>query len=324
MKARHRKKALNMNHNRLVSLFTVCIASLGLGSTRCNAQEYDATIAYIETVSELGKQAHQLGTFAWDYHKPESTSRCTDCHVGTESETEDGQSWVFRYVNAITDRGVLLGDFRVGNLQDPILRGHLQLEEKPALVVWNAPEGSTQLKSGDVLLSLNGKPIEDAVGFKKAVGETDTEEIKIACIRAGKHIDLKVSRESLLDKPEPQLFKIGVQVEQPSAALRSQLQLYANEGILVIDVVADSPAQKSGLKKHDILLRADSVRLTAFEDLDATVQASEGAPMKLVVLRSGKEEAILVKPVAQDKPEFKPVCPGMTADSYIRVLNQDS
>lgn len=280
----------------------------------------------IHKFADISRAQAEIGAieYAWSLTHPIAKEDCSVCHVGTiEPDAGSRDSWAFDYVNTLTEQGVLIGNFRVGNLQDPILRGHLQLGDVPALVVWSAPEDVKELQSGDVLLSVDGKRVEDAVSFKKAINRIDSGKITLDAVRAGKHLELSVSRELLLDKPEPTSYKIGVQVEQPSAALRSQLQLYANEGILVIDVVSESPAQKAGLKKHDILLRADSIRLTAFKDLDASVQASEGAPMKLIVLRNGKENAMLVKPIAQEKPQIKPVCPGMTADGYMRIQNHD-
>ena len=272
--------------------------------------------------ADATQQALDWVSIGWDVH--ESNSKCSDCHVSKpDAEATPQLSWEVRYLNVISDRGVLVGDYRVGNLQDPILRGHLRLKDSPALVVWSAPENTDSLLDGDVLLKINGKAVGGAVAFKKRIAGIEEKSVELECIRAGEKVQLTLDRNALTDKPNPKIFKIGVKVEQPTAALRSQLQLYANEGILVTEIVGESPAAKAGVKQHDILLRADSLRLTAFEDLDAAVQASKGAPMKIVVLRGGKESAVLVQPIAMPEPEFSPVCPGLTVDSYINILGQD-
>jgi uncharacterized protein (TIGR03067 family) len=70
----------------------------------------------------------------------------------------------------------------------------------------------------------------------------------------------------------------------------------ATKEIQVVDTIADSPAQKAGLKKDDVLLRVDSEAAT---DLHQTVnlvrQLKPGGDAVLRVRRAGKQQDITVK-----------------------------
>ena len=59
---------------------------------------------------------------------------------------------------------------------------------------------------------------------------------------------------------------------QADDALRSQLRLAQGEGLVVTEVVADSPAAKAGLKQHDVLTQLDGKRLTTVEACNAQIQ----------------------------------------------------
>ena len=55
-------------------------------------------------------------------------------------------------------------------------------------------------------------------------------------------------------RPEPPAFWIGVSVSPIEPALRDQLRIPADEGLIATEVVAEGPGAKAGLKVNDILL----------------------------------------------------------------------
>lgn len=86
----------------------------------------------------------------------------------------------------------------------------------------------------------------------------------------------------------------GRNVEEP--VLRTQFQLAADMGVVVEQIVPESPAAKAGLRQHDILLRANGEALQSMEQLAEAVRTSEGQPLKLQLIRLSKEETIVVVP----------------------------
>src|SRR5512146_1880559 len=56
--------------------------------------------------------------------------------------------------------------------------------------------------------------------------------------------------------PHPSEYWIGVECYPASETLRSQLDLPEGQGIVVEQVLPESPGAKAGVKRHDILLTA--------------------------------------------------------------------
>jgi hypothetical protein len=92
--------------------------------------------------------------------------------------------------------------------------------------------------------------------------------------------------------------------------LRAHLDLPAGQGLLVADVVPDSPAAKAGLKKHDILLRANDSELHEMGDLVELVitEGEKEGQIALEVFRRGERETIYLTP--EERPADAPVPQG--------------
>ena len=81
-----------------------------------------------------------------------------------------------------------------------------------------------------------------------------------------------------------------------SAVLRTHLQLADGVGIVVENVVKDSPAEKAGLRRHDVLIAVNGEQVTDMVMLQQAVGASEGKPVELKVIRLAKEETMSATP----------------------------
>jgi hypothetical protein len=85
--------------------------------------------------------------------------------------------------------------------------------------------------------------------------------------------------------------------------VRAQIDIPENQGLLVRQVVPDSPASKAGLKEFDILLRANDGDLHEMRDLVDLVKTAgdQNAQITLEVLRHGKRETVYITP--ETRPE---------------------
>ena len=102
--------------------------------------------------------------------------------------------------------------------------------------------------------------------------------------------------------PQEPVYWIGLRGRSvEDAVLRTQLQLAEGTGIAIEDVVPDSPAEKAGLRKHDIILRANDDMVDSMEVLQQQVQTGKDKPIELKILRLGKEETVTVTPA--ERPE---------------------
>lgn len=88
--------------------------------------------------------------------------------------------------------------------------------------------------------------------------------------------------------------RLGAIVQTPEPLVANQLRLPENEGLVVTEVMPNSPAAKAGLQKHDILLELDGKKvpsdLTAFQRNLADIKTDTEVNAR--VLRKGQQETV--------------------------------
>jgi membrane-associated protease RseP (regulator of RpoE activity) len=99
-------------------------------------------------------------------------------------------------------------------------------------------------------------------------------------------------------------YWLGVQVAAPTEEQRKAQKIPKKHGIVIVDVIAESPAAKAGLKTNDVLLKVDGKELESVGDLIDAVQQAKEKPLKLEVLRDGKKETIEVTPAKRPAGMF--------------------
>jgi hypothetical protein len=126
-----------------------------------------------------------------------------------------------------------------------------------------------------------------------------------------------VTPEGAEQPAQPELPKhwIGIVGSPVTPELRAQIDLPEGQGLLVRQVVPDSPAAKAGLKNFDILLRANDTDLADMGDLMELVrtEGQRGGKITLEVLRHGKRETLWITPEARPE-KVAGVEPGMPGE----------
>ena len=85
-------------------------------------------------------------------------------------------------------------------------------------------------------------------------------------------------------------------IQTVTTDLAEALNIEESKGALIADVVADSPAEKSGLLRGDIIVNFDGKRIEDSHDLPVKVAATPvGDEVEVTVLRDGKEKQLMVK-----------------------------
>lgn len=89
---------------------------------------------------------------------------------------------------------------------------------------------------------------------------------------------------------------LGVVIQDIDENLAESFGLKSDQGVLLSNVQAGSPAEKSGLKDGDIVLSIDGMKVADSSALRNKVALVEpGAKMKMVIVRDGKEQIVSVK-----------------------------
>ncbi|MBX6312377.1 MAG: PDZ domain-containing protein [Isosphaeraceae bacterium] len=192
---------------------------------------------------------------------------------------------------------------------DDVLRSQLDLPRDQGLVITeidpNGPLGDSPLRDNDILLTLDGKPVDSVDDFDRIARSADDRPLKAKVLRKGDETTIELTikgrrgREAAVSE-----HWIGVSVSPADEILREQLDLPEGQGLVVTEVVPDSPAAKAGLKKNDILLTFDGKPLGDIKALVDQVQAADGKSVSLKVLRGGKSLTLDIKPERRPAHRF--------------------
>ena len=146
-------------------------------------------------------------------------------------------------------------------------------------VTEKGPAMQAGLKRGDVVVSVDGQPVDDpeSVGYRlgtKAIGGTAT----LGILRDGKKVTAQVSLTPAPETPARDLVKIkgaspfaGVTVVNVSPATIEDLSLEAvTTGAAISDVDADTPAANVNFQRGDVILAVNDATIANTRDLERT------------------------------------------------------
>jgi membrane-associated protease RseP (regulator of RpoE activity) len=194
----------------------------------------------------------------------------------------------------------------------PALRSQLELPDGVGVVVTSITPDSEAAKAGlqqhDIVLRIDDTAIASPAQFNQLLSGEPGKKLKLTVSRKGKplSIEITLAKPRVLEllvrpsfdypdvlfvgRPEPPSYRIGVTLAEADDTLRSQLKLAAGEGLVVTDVLPDSPAAKAGIQRHDVLTRLDGKRLSSVEKINAQFQELKDRAAKLAFLRGGEEK----------------------------------
>jgi len=86
---------------------------------------------------------------------------------------------------------------------------------------------------------------------------------------------------------------LGVQIQDLSDQLSDKFKVKVGAGVLVSEVVEDSPAEKAGLKEGDIITKVDAKKIKNAGDLTTTIRGYEPeSKVSVSVIRDGKKKKL--------------------------------
>ena len=170
-----------------------------------------------------------------------------------------------------------------------------------ASITPNGPAEKAGLKTGDTIISVNGKPVkngDELVADISALKPGSTA--KIGYIRGGKEqsAELTIADRSKLfasrlggeeaqgEEGQPQESKFGVTVRAISPDMANRYQLPSGKGVMVQDVKPDGFGDTAGLSRGDVILEINKQPVNSEEDFRRI--ESE--------MKSGQDVVFLVRP----------------------------
>ncbi len=189
--------------------------------------------------------------------------------------------------NKIMTQLIEHGEIRRGRLgvyiQDltPDLARAFDIKKHQGAVVSRVSPGSSAekagIKDGDIIVSLDGKPIKNASSLRNKVGLLPIgKEVELGVLRDGKlrTIDAVIG--------EPQLEKQQAKAlhQRLEGAVLGELEenhpLFGKvDGVVVLDVQQGTPAWTSGLRKNDVITSANRKSVKSLADLKKAVGSKD-------------------------------------------------
>ncbi len=182
----------------------------------------------------------------------------------------------------------------------PDLIAALKLEnEKGALVadvVSGGPADKAGIKRGDVIVSFDGKAIQDSHDLPAVVAATPVgKEVTVGIVREGKERQVSAKLAKLEsdetaseETRQPAQGKWGLQLHDLTPQVARQLGIKADRGVVVVGVQPGSPADQAAIQQGDIIVEVNRQAVESVKEVKENV-AKAGDADSLVLLVKGEQ-----------------------------------
>ena len=238
---------------------------------------------------------------------------------------------IFNNANADVKKGFL--GIYIKDLNED-LRGTLEYQGEGAFVedvVEDSPAEEAGIEPGDIVIVFDGKKVKDEAELRKLIKEIEPgQEVKITVFRDKKEKNLSVK---IGDAEDYQTFSFDYDINIPPYLpdklhelfifsdemceqdkggflgvvpqdMSEQLAEYfgVKGGALIGEVIAESPAEKAGVKTGDAIIEFDGRRVDDESDIRHFIGKTEpGDKIQMKLVRKGKEMTVTVE--IGEKPE---------------------
>ena len=172
------------------------------------------------------------------------------------------------------------------------------------------PADKAGIKSGDILLELEGKKIKDNTGFRNEVARfLPNKKVELLLVRDGKNKKVTVTVGAYPDDGEAEaggakegtadiVGKLGFQVQALTDDVASQLGYEKSSGVVVSEVEPGSAADEAGLRPGMLILEANRSEVKTVEDFEKAVGKTKQGNVLLRV--KAKEGTVFISLRAND------------------------
>jgi len=170
-------------------------------------------------------------------------------------------------------------------------------------VLDNTPASRAGLKSGDVVLELDGKKVEDVQSFRLAIAALPVgKTVSLKIFRDGKEKDISIKigelpEEKVAKSEENKESELGLNVVDVDDPRARGYGLDVKSGAIVIGVEPGSPAGDAGIAQGDVIVYVGKSEIRNLNDYKRAVAAlKKGKPVVFQIQRNQRKTYIAVTP----------------------------
>jgi Do/DeqQ family serine protease len=163
----------------------------------------------------------------------------------------------------------------------------------------SSPAGRAGLKTSDLIVNIDGQPIEDPNAFDyrfatKPLGGS----ARLGVMRAGRELAINVALEAAPDTPHDELVIAspspfqGAKISNLSPALADDLRIDpATQGVVIVDITNGSPAQSLGFQRGDLVLSVNNAKIARTRDLER-IAGQQNRLWRITIVRGGQQMSV--------------------------------
>jgi Do/DeqQ family serine protease len=182
----------------------------------------------------------------------------------------------------------------------PELSAAFNLQRPTGVVVTSVtdkgPAARAGLKTGDVIVSVGGQPVDDPNAFDyRFITQPLGGKVELGVVRSGKESKIAVALEIAPEEPRDELTIegrspfTGAKVANLSPALADELRLDSStDGVAVVEITDGTMAQQFGFQRGDVLLAVNGTKIAKTADLAKVAKA--GARLWRITIQRGGQQ----------------------------------
>lgn len=164
-------------------------------------------------------------------------------------------------------------------------------------VIKGSPAAEAGIRQGDVVVSINGKEVNDPSALQFLVSEiAPGTKVPVTVIRNGSRKTVTVTIGDLSEAEVPRdtylvednRFLEGARIAELSPPLRESLEVPNNvDGVVVAGVESNSPASSTGLRPGDVIVAINGRKIAGISEFKQLLQSVNGRRMEISIYRQG-------------------------------------
>ncbi|MCZ2203845.1 Do family serine endopeptidase [Bartonella sp. A05] len=185
------------------------------------------------------------------------------------------------------------------------------LKEAKGALVTDALKGPAEkagIKTGDVIISVNGEKVSDARDLARRIANTRPEEtVTLGVWRSGKEEKIKVKLDAM---PESESKKEGLKYPSGRGSSEETLEDYGlivapsddGLGLVVTDVDSDSDAADKGIRPGDVIVTVNNRPVKKTSDITDTIKEAKklGRSAVLLQVRTNDQNRFVALPIVKE------------------------